>query len=78
MTIPITATSTSLYLTTTHSTSTTTTTQTVVTTATYITAAAGPPGAPAIPGFPIESIAIGLSAGLSALALAGRGRRRRA
>jgi streptogramin lyase len=78
MTIPITATSTSLYLTTTYSTSTTTTTQTVVTTATYITAAAGPPGAPAIPGFPIESIAIGLSAGLSALALAGRGRRRRA
>ncbi|MEM2882881.1 MAG: hypothetical protein QXL35_06530, partial [Candidatus Bathyarchaeia archaeon] len=64
-------------LTTTYTTLTTTSTQTVTTTATYLTAAAGMPGA-AIPGFPIESIAIGLLAGLSALALIGRGRRRRA
>ncbi|MEM3590268.1 MAG: hypothetical protein QXN33_04670 [Candidatus Bathyarchaeia archaeon] len=77
MTIPMTATSTSLYLTTTYTTLTTTSTQTITTTATYLTAAAGMPGA-AIPGFPIESIAIGLLAGLSALALIGRGRRRRA
>jgi len=77
MTIPATFTSTVVSQTTTSTTLTTTSTQTVTTTATYITAAAGVPGAPAIPGFPIESIAAGILAGLSALALIGRGRRRR-
>ena len=76
-TIPMTTTSTTLYLTTVYTTSTTTSTRTITTTATYLTAAAGMPGA-AIPGFPIESIAIGLLAGLSALALIGRSKRRRA
>jgi outer membrane protein assembly factor BamB len=76
-TVPVTQTSTVTTATTTVSTGTTqtqTTTQSVTSTVIASTVSMAPPGP--VPGFPIESILVGLVGGLVALTLLGRRRRR--